>query len=731
MPESKDRFLLEVEGLTSTLRVVRFTGREDVNELFRFDVVVASEDPSIAFDAVLGQSALLTLLGAGEPRYVHGMVARFEQGSGGRKLTTYRVTLVPRVFRLEQRHDCRIFQDLTAPAIIVKVLEGAGLSSGKDFRLSLQGTYQTRAYSVQYRESDWAFACRLMEYEGIGCFFEHGEGGHVLVLADRAAAYGSISGESVVVFRPDLGAMRQDEHVQRFHYAEGILSGKATLRDYDFKRPSLALEGTAAAAVFGDLEIYDYPGGHEVPDEGSAIATLRLEERQARRKVADGESRCARLTPGYTFTLSDHDRDALNRAWLILGVEHTGMEPSLGGGDAGEALADVRYENRFRVIPADVPLRPQRVTPKPTVKGVQSAIVVGPEGEEIYTDEHGRVKVQFHWDRLGKKDEKSSCWLRVSQAWAGEAWGSMHIPRVGQEVLVDFLDGDPDRPIVVGRVYHGTNVPPYSLPAEKTKSTIKSNSTPGGGGSNELRFEDKKGSEEVYLHAQKDWTIAVENDKNQTVGHDETLSVNHDRSITVGNDQSESVGHDEAFSVGHDRSKSVGNDESASIGHDQTIAVSNDRTESVGNNLTISVGKARDVSVGEDASESIGKSLSVTVGTDHDLDVSGDASLTVGGSRTTSIKLDDTLKVDSKIVIECGSAKVTIEKNGNITVEGAALSIKSSADVKLEASGKVQVKASGDVSVEASGKVEIKGSGPIDLNASGPVKVKGANVGIN
>jgi type VI secretion system secreted protein VgrG len=261
-----------------------------------------------------------------------------------------------------------------------------------------------------------------------------------------------------------------------------------------------------------------------------------MQEQEASITTVTGSSVCRAFTSGYRFDLQDYYRDDMNnKPYVLTSLDHGATEPVGASGQGSEAS----YTNSFVCIPFEVPYRPSRLTPKPVVQGTQTAIVVGPAGEEIYTDEHGRVKVQFHWDREGKKDEKSSCWIRVSQLWAGAGWGAMYIPRIGHEVIVDFLEGDPDRPIITGRVYHGINMSPYGLPAEKTKSTIKSDSSLGGGGSNELRFEDKKGSEEVFLHGQKDWTIAIENDKNQTVGHDETLSVGNNRTKTVGVDQSE------------------------------------------------------------------------------------------------------------------------------------------------------------------------------------------------
>jgi type VI secretion system secreted protein VgrG len=728
MPDLIDRFLFEVQGLSQTLRVARFAGQEGLSELFHFELILMSEEGALSFNDVIAQPALMTMRADDDhPRLVHGIVSRFEQGDMGKRLTAYRLTLVPKAWKLQHRFDCRIFQELTAPEIIEQVLSHAGLSADADFRLSLQGTYATREYCVQYRESDFAFISRLMEEEGIYYFFEHHEDKHVMVLGDKTAAHPPIEGDSSVVFRPPLGALKQGEHIFRFHYAEEVRTGKITLRDYDFKKPSLLLESGAEGSAFSELEAYDYPGDYQEPSGGDGLARIRLEERQALQKTGDGESGCARLLSGHRFTLIEHNRETFNREYLVTHVDHEGLEPTLMDHEAEDAT---RYDNRFRCIPADVPFRPPMITPRPTIKGIQTAIVVGPQGEEIYTDAFGRVKVQFHWDRLGKKDDKSSCFLRVSQVWAGESWGSMHVPRVKQEVLVDFLEGDPDRPLIVGRVYHGTNVPPYALPANKTRSTIKSSSTPGGEGWNELRFEDKKGSEEIYLHGQKDWTISIENDKNQQVGHDETRKVVNNRTLEVGVDQAEKIGKNETLSVGNDRSKSVGNDEAESIKNDRSIEVGHDHTESIGNNLSLSVGKVKTEEVGEDSSETVGKKRELKVGSTYSIEVSSDMSTKVSASQTEEIELDKTVKVGSKITIQCGAAKVVIDKSGSITIEGKTLSVKCDGPVSVSAP-KVEVSSSGEVKVTASGKVEVKGSGPMSLEASGPVKVKGANVGIN
>ncbi len=311
-----------------------------------------------------------------------------------------------------------------------------------------------------------------------------------------------------------------------------------------------------------------------------------------------------------------------------------------------------------------MPFRPPQVTPRPTIKGIQTAIVTGPAGEEVFTDEHGRIKVQFHWDRQGKKDDKSSCWIRVSQIWAGGAWGAVFLPRIGHEVVVDFIEGDPDRPLVVGSVYHGTNVPPYALPAEKTKSTIKSNSSTGGGGFNELRFEDKKGAEEIFLQGQKDWNILIKNDKSQEIGRDEALLVKHDRAKRVDNDQSESIGGHKSIDVAKTHTETIGQDETLMVGGNRSVSVTKSHTESVGGDQSVevggaqytSVGKSKSETVGESSAESVGKSKSVSVDENYTVSVSKDMTVTVSKNDMEEVGEKKTVIVGKELAIQVGDA---------------------------------------------------------------------------
>jgi type VI secretion system secreted protein VgrG len=758
-------FTFTIQGVSATLRVSRWEATEAISELFEVELSLTSEDRDIAFADAVGKPALLKIETEGsEPRLFHGIVSRFRHGEDGPQQSAYSATIVPGIFRLRLRHDARIFQAMTVPAIIDKVLSGAGV---KDHRAMLTGSYAPREYCVQYRESDLAFISRLMEEEGIYYFFEHSEDKDVLVLADAPGAPAPIKGTDTLPYK-GFGAMTEAQGVSRFSSSEEVRSGKVTLTDYNFKKPALSLLSSASGTLDTDLEVYDYPGEYELPGDGTTLSKVRLEEQQARRAVAEGQSTCFRLTPGYLFSLSDAGRDADNRRYLIVGVRHRGSlgwrESDAGGPPSGASQGE-GYANTFHVIPSDVPFRPERRTPRPTIKGVQTAIVTGPGGEEIYVDEHGRVKVHFHWDRKGKSDDSSSCWIRVSQLWAGAGWGAMWSPRIGHEVIVDFIEGDPDRPIIVGRVYHGANVPPYPLPGEKTKSTIKSDSSKGGGGNNELRFEDKKGSEEVWLHGQKDWNIKIEHDKGQIIGHDEALDVGHDRTKHVAHDQSETVDHDKKIQVGNDHTENivgnatihVGRDhtenidgkESLTIGKTRDVTVASDQTTTIGGNHTITVsqshsetisitmtqnvgaassenvGAAKDVNVGAAYSVNVGAAMSTTVGavmsttvgadesTDvggsQSINVGGDRNIGVGGNQVTNVGAAKAVIAGKEVSIQCGDASILIEKNGNITVSGKQIAIKGTGPIDIEGS-KIQVKSDGTVKVEGSGAVTIKGS---------------------
>lgn len=644
-PGIKSLYSLTIDGVQlpaagsvlQPLGVVHFALHEGLSRLFSLEVEFASAKLKLPKpEAPLGSSAVFRIMddaGAGSySRCVHGIVSRFEQIGSTRKFEIYRAQIVPWVWRLLHRRDCRIFQEMTVQEIVTEVLRSSGLATDA-FEFKVQGNYLPRTYCVQYRESDWTFISRLLEEEGIFYYFDHtSEEDHVLVMSDHIPNPSLIPPPAVLPFSPPSGLVPNRAAIHEWSVSRHIATGKVTLRDFDFAKPTQDLEAVAEAKVDQDLESYDYPGAYGVLDEGKRRASVRLEEQQAFGMVGRGSSACHRMIPGRHFDIVGHPYHPKG-SWLLVSVDHSGAQPQVLGEDAPSG--DATYSNGFTAIPATTSFRPSRVTPKPVMRGLQTAVVVGPAGEEVYVDEHGRVKVQFHWDRLGSRDENSSCWIRVSQLWAGQSWGAMWIPRIGHEVIVDFLDGDPDRPIITGRVYNGDNQPPYALPKEKTKSTIKSESSKGGGGFNELRFEDLKGKEEVFLQAQKDWNIKVLNDKGQSVGHDETLSVGNDRTKTVERDQTVHIN-----------------------GKSTTVIKMDSATEVTEGNQSITVSKGN-------------RTLEVTKG-DNQIDVAaGNYNLSAAKEATVDA---DKVKVTAQTEVELtvGSNTIKITKQG-ITINGVKI----------------------------------------------------------
>jgi type VI secretion system secreted protein VgrG len=440
--------------------------------------------------------------------------------------------MVPWLSLLQHTADVRIFQELNAPDIIEKVFREGGFN---DFRIKLSGSYDKRDYCVQFRETHFNFVSRLMEEEGIYYYFQHERGRHTLILADSPSEHRNCPHQEYARYQISSGMDLEEDVIQGLVKSQEVKPAKVTLNDYNYSMPNTDLKSSVSsrqALGQGEREVYDFPGLYPNKGRGERLTTVRMEEEEARITTIEGTSNCRAFTSGYRFTLKDHYRNEWNnRAYVLTELEHEASEGANFPG--GQGLGGASYTNRFACIPIDVPFRPERRTPKPVVHGTQTAVVVGPGGEEIHTDELGRIKVQFHWDRKGKKDENSSCWIRVGQVWAGPQWGAVFIPRIGQEVIVAFLEGNPDRPLVIGCVYHQSNQPPLDLPGEKTRSTVKSDSTIGGGGFNEIRFEDKKGQEEIYVHAQKDRTIEVENDQSHTIKHDRTATVMNNSTETV------------------------------------------------------------------------------------------------------------------------------------------------------------------------------------------------------
>jgi type VI secretion system secreted protein VgrG len=560
------------------LLLARLSGRESVGSLFEFDLELASETGTIDFRTIVGSSLTIAMtLEAGGSRYVNGIVSRFAQGSADERFVYYKAQIVPQMWLLTRRANCRIFQDMSVPEIIKKIFGERGL----EVKDSLSGSYSPRVYCVQYRETDYAFACRLMEESGISFYFTHEQKRHMLVLFD--APSGNVKCVQPEAMYAGATSLLRVGNVWSWTAEREIGPGAYAITDYDFEKPGLDLGvNTSTSDPIGGnavLEIYDPPGEYTAIADGERLVKVRMEAEEAASIVATGSSDCAGFCPGTHFALRGHYRGDHNVAYLLTQVTHEVEQSLTGDGDTPST-----YENTFTCIPYSVPWRPKQVTSRPRVHGLQTAVVVGPAGEEIYVDKYGRVKVQFHWDREGKRDEKSSCWIRVSQVWAGKTWGGIFHPRIGQEVIVEFEEGDPDRPLVTGRVYNADMMPPYDLPANATQSGIKSRSSKSGSPStfNEIRFEDKKGSELFYIHAEKDREKLVENDERSEIGHD--------RKRLVKNDETVQVDHDRSVKVKNNHVEDIGVNQSLKIGGSQKIDVTANIDEKAGANITIEAG---------------------------------------------------------------------------------------------------------------------------------------------
>lgn len=514
------------------LILTSFSGEEALSRPFSFRLELVSQKEQIEASEILGKRITFSIqLANGRRRVFNGIVRTFVAGGFWlRGYRHYHAEVVPWLWFLGRTTDCRIFQEKTALDIIRAIFGEYGFT---DYEIgSLSAPPRSRDYCVQYRESDLDFVSRLLEEEGIFYFFRHEAGRHKLVIADTASAYYDSTNREVE-YRVNSDIV---DHISRWQSRKEFTTGRQFLRDFNFETPTSDLSSTANTIV--DLppartyEFYDYPGLFDNKRDGTHFAKRRIEEEEVGHASAEGSGTCAGFSPGAKFKLIRHEcRSEEGKTHALVSLRHAATDFTHLPGEHPPPS----YSNDFTCIPHDVVYRPPRLTRKPFVQGPQTAFVVGPAGEEIYCDKYGRVKVQFHWDREGRKDEKSSCWIRVGQDWAGKRWGAVFIPRIGMEVIVSFLEGDPDRPLITGCVYNAESMPPYALPGEKTKSGIKTRSSKQGGDANfnEIRFEDAKGKEEVYVHAEKDMNRVVEHDDSHEIGHDQEVKVKNDQDITI------------------------------------------------------------------------------------------------------------------------------------------------------------------------------------------------------
>ncbi len=656
----------------------RMSVSEQLGRLFEFDLDLLSVDPEIKLQDVLGQSMTVRYQRLDEePRYFNGFVNRFSHASSHGNLFVYRASLRPWFWFLTRTADCRIFQNMTVPDIIKEVFRDLGFS---DFEEALSGSYREWEYCVQYRETDFNFISRLLEQEGIYYYFKHEEGKHTLVLSDSISAHETVPGyEEVPYYPPEESQRRERDHFDNWSLNQHIQPGVYALTDFDFKKPKANLEvksSTAREHEQAEFEIYDYPGEYKESGDGEGYVRARIEELQAQYERVQGSGNVGGLSTGSLFKLSNYPREDQNREYLITAADYT-LGPqeyeSANTGDDGSNFAC-----NITAIDKQQAFRAPRITPKPIVQGPQTAIVVGKSGEEIWTDKYGRVKVQFHWDRYGEVNENSSCWMRVSHPWAGKNWGAVAIPRIGQEVIVSFLEGDPDQPIITGRVYNDDNMPPYELPANATQSGVKTRSSKGGTPENfnEVRFEDKKGSEEVYIHAEKDQNNVVENDETTSVGRNRTEDVGNNETISIGSNRSVTIGSNKSETIAINKAETIGVAKELTIGGAYQVTVGAAMNETIGATKTEEIGAIKSVLVGKDSSENVGSNKSIESGKKMSFQ-SGD-NFSIKGDKKGMIEIAD------ELTIKVGKAIISMKKNGDITINGNNITLKGSGDVILK-----------------------------------------------
>jgi type VI secretion system secreted protein VgrG len=689
-PFTQNNRLFRLESpLGDALLLDRFQGTEAISGSFRFTLKLLSERADLRLKDMVGEELQVFLATGAEDRRFSGHVTEFGPAGGDGGFAFYRAILAPWTDFLRYRSNCRIFHEMTLPELLRKLFDEYGQLARYELNLT-PGAYPPITQCTQYYETDFDFFSRLLEAHGIYYIFRFDAKGHTLVLADDSRLAKPMPIRDRIEYNTEPGAGGNDT-LDRWTCQRRVVSTAYGIKSFDFRNPQDRLESRAATTKdlgrFPELERYEHEGsfayaGHEA---GNRVAQLRLEEEELRSLVFTGAGNCRFLACGHTFELHNHgalDGAAQERRFLVTSVTHKGTNNYLDTG------GNPHYRNQVTCVKDGIPFRPPLATPRPRMPGPQTATVVGPAGEEIFCDSYGRIRVQFHWDREGTFTEASSCWVRVGSPWAGDRFGLVSLPRVGSEVVVDFLEGNPDRPVIIGQVYNESNMPPWPLPANRTQSGILSRSSLGGGyeTANALRFEDKKGAEEVWLHAEKDQRLEVEHDESHTVGHDRRKAIGHDETTQVEHDRTEAVGHDEVVQIGHDRTETVGGDERVAVdghqelnvGHSQHISVGTTKFENVILASTEMIGGAKILGVGAAYSVNVGAAKNETVGLGSFQEVGLEKATQVG--KTYHIKVADQLEIN------VGQSRLVMAKDGTISLSG----------VKLEFNGATLVKITGE-----------------------------------
>jgi type VI secretion system secreted protein VgrG len=590
------------------------TGREELGRLFAYHTVLLDATGDVDGNALVGTNVSVRLqVEDGATRYLNGYVCSVTFLTYERGLGVYHAEVVPWLWLLTRTSDCRIFQEKTVQQILEECFAEHGL---QDYEFKLKRSYKPRVFCVQYNETTFNFVSRLMEHEGIYYYWKHENGKHTMVIVDDMATHVDCPGRAEIEWRPNSGLV-QDGYLYDLRMQKSVSTGAFAHSDYNFKEPKTDLrkkEQSEKPHAASKFELFEFPGQYRDAGEGAALAKVRLEEAQTQQVMVEAMVTARATACGYYMKLKKAERRDTERRYLITATNLTITQDDYtsGGGSSGQ-----KFECNITGVPDDTKWRPARTTGKPFMRGPQTALVVGPAGEEIYTDEHGRIKVHFYWDRRSTANEKSSKWVRVAQPAAGGGYGFVSIPRVGQEVVVDFIAGDPDRPLVTGCVYNGANTPPYSLPGEKTKTVWKSNSSKGGGGYNEIRFEDSKSSEQIFMHGQKDLDVRIENDSRTLIAKNNDVTIGVNSTTSVGSNMATTIGANHTHTVGANMHVDVGADEAVNIGGSSSKAVGMDVLVEAGMNIHEEAGMGVYIKAGMKVVIEAGATITLKVGGNH------------------------------------------------------------------------------------------------------------------
>ncbi|WP_193100527.1 type VI secretion system tip protein TssI/VgrG [Burkholderia sp. Z1] len=676
-------------------------GSDELGRLFEFRIEALADSHSLSLKDMLGKPVTVRIEQQDQStRYLNGIVARASlAGRRAERYYGYELAVRPWLWLATRRSDCRIFQNKTVPEIVQEVLSTYGFP----IENHLVESYVPREFCVQYNETDAAFVSRLMEFEGIYYWFRHAEDTHTLMLSDAMSSHTALPGyETIPYIARDRTAIADEEHIDGWLPAQAVSVGKHQTTDYDYTKPRADLSSQKVDPRGHDHDSFasfEWPGGYRDDAPGAHYSRVRLEEQQAEHERASADTDVRGAAPGYLFTLAHCPRADQNREYLIVRCQYRFQENAYASDQGAEAVV---HQTMMLVQPSSLPYRSPRETPRPRTNGPQTATVVGPPGEEIWTDQYGRVKLQFRWDRYGQSNQDSSCWVRVSSPWAGGGFGGVQIPRVGDEVVVDFLNGDPDEPIVTGRVYNGEKMPPWGLPGSATQSGMLSRSSPGGTieHANAFRFEDKKGAEQLWMHAEKnfdaeteaDHSLSVGNNHTHTVGNDETMQVKNNRQRSVGQNETVNIGQNRVAQIGVDETHGVGGNRTRTVGKKETVTIASDRTATIGGSHTESVTHGKTETIGEGKTLNVGQMYQTTsqdmktlvasahteeIGTRtstianaHTHTVGGEHTVNVGANHTTNVQHQVTVNAGDQLSLVCGNSSIVMKSDGTIAIQG-------------------------------------------------------------